>query len=104
MDGRLLGGRSMIWAILTVYLFAGVITAIVTVCVFPPMEGFRPKIHVRMLALAVFVFLWPVLSLLCVWYLGVVHWSRSRDDIVERQVGIKIGSRSIHGIPVSKPR
>ena len=54
--------------IISVYLLIGAITAAVTVKVFPPIEGFRPKLSVLATAIGVFVLLWPVLALLAVWY------------------------------------
>ncbi len=50
------------------YLVVGLITAGVTITVFPPLEGFRPKPGTFFLALATFTLLWPVLVGLALWY------------------------------------
>lgn len=94
----------MFWTFVAVYLVVGLLTAVVTVRTFPPMEGFQPKLRVRLLAVSVFAVLWPVLLLLCIWYLGVAHWGRSCDVAPDGRVGVELPAKSMQGMPAPKPR
>lgn len=84
-----------------VYAVLGMITAVVTIRVFPPMEGFRPGLSTLLLACSVFVVLWPVLVLLALWYNAT---GRSRPANVHLQPHAPASlTGSVHGMPV-KPR
>lgn len=63
---------------LVLYVALGIVTAIATMCVFPPMEGFKPRLILRVLAIGVFTLLWPILVALAAWYLSVGYLNRSK--------------------------
>ena len=49
---------------LIAYVIAGLATAVATMIIFPPVEGFRPPLALRLIAIVVFASLWPILVLL----------------------------------------
>lgn len=69
----------MLLTLLACYVGIGLITALVTLRVFPPMEGFRPNLGLRLLAVVVFVTLWPLLVSLALWYLTIGHLGRTHE-------------------------
>ena len=94
----------MLWFTLLIgYLVAGLITAAVTMYIFPPVEGFRPHIALLITTLVVYTLLWPVLVLLALWYnwrmfLLDCRWKvRSRTTQNQEQP-------TVPHLTVSKPR
>ena len=67
---------------LTTYGLIGLVTAITTMRVFPPMEGFKPGLSMRLIAILVFTTLWPILISLAVWYMMLGYLGRNREEIV----------------------
>ena len=61
------------------YLIAGLITAGITMYVFPAVEGFRPKMLTVITAVSVFTAFWPVLVLLAIWYNATSYYRNSRQ-------------------------
>lgn len=84
------------------YVILGIVTAAVTMRIFPPMEGFRPGASTLVTACAIFVLLWPVLVLLAVWY-GLTTCSRKHRKSVAYSSAPLDLSGTVHGIP-AKPR
>jgi hypothetical protein len=77
----------MLWEhALIAYVVIGVLTASITMYVFPPMEGFRPPITMVVAGFLVFLLLWPVLALLALWYQTVSYFDR-RSPRTEKSVG-----------------
>lgn len=96
----------MTWANpIFVYAAIGLAVSIVTLRTFPPMEGFVPKLSVRMLAGLVFATLWPFLVVLATWYLCLGSFCRSRQGQVELQSShSNIDLGAMQQQMVSKPR
>ena len=89
---------------LIAYIIAGLVTAIATMRIFPPMAGFRPGLPLRMFALLIFVTLWPVLISLAVWYLAMGYIGRHRDRSVEPRGVDLMGTEHLGQLHGSKPR
>jgi hypothetical protein len=92
----------MFWPVITcAYLLAGMITAGVTLTVFPPVEGFHPRPGIIVLALITFTLLWPVLVGLALWY-ALVSYSRRRE-LADRPPAAHLARRR-RRMTISKPR
>lgn len=93
----------MTWAttVLVTYAAIGLAAAVTTLRIFPPMEGFRPSLSVRLSAGLVFALLWPFLVLLAAWYFWVGHSNRTQSE-----VPINLGTpvATYQQMPISKPR
>ena len=94
----------MFWPFATFYLIAGIITAAVTIRVFPPMEGFRPRLSLLLLAITVFVLFWPVLVLLAMWYHFTAFLQRSRRRKAKIKTNAPIAISVSPSVRVPKPR
>jgi|GEM_PF-5433162 len=96
----------MTWAnIFLVYATVGLVVSFVTLCTFPPMEGFVPKLSVRILAGLVFASLWPFLVVLAAWYLTVGYVHRMRQgqrEVPKSRTSIDLAAMQQQMI--SKPR
>jgi hypothetical protein len=94
--------------LLTAYVILGVLTASVTMCVFPPMAGFRPAAILVISAFLVFILLWPVLVSLALWYhtLAYLHQPLEQPvhDVGESSRPVRHLRPTVSQIPVSKPR
>ena len=91
---------------LCLYVAVGFVAALITMLVFPPMEGFRPKLSLRVLAICVFTALWPVLVLLAAWYLGVGYMNRNKESVQDSSVSNieLVAAKPLSGFQGSKPR
>lgn len=89
---------------LIAYIVVGLFTAIGTMRVFPPMEGFRPGLALRLLALVVFVTLWPVLISLAVWYYAMGYFGRKRESPTKISKVEFVAADRIRPLQGSKPR
>ena len=58
------------------YVVLGLISAGVTMAIFPPLGGFRPGLGLRLVATIAFTVLWPLLVGMAVWYLAVGYLHR----------------------------
>lgn len=94
----------MLWPWVLGYLVAGAVTTSVTFFVFPPMEGFRPHLALKLLAFLVFMVLWPVLLALAVWYLSVGYLNRNKQETVERRKTVEIPPSAMGSLQATKPR
>ena len=72
----------MLWLIM--YLVVGCVTAAVTMYVFPPIEGFRPRFFTVVSACTVFILLWPILAILALWY-QALSFTHRRHRVVSPQ-------------------
>jgi hypothetical protein len=91
---------------LVVYLLIGTIVAIVTMVVFPPVEGYRPSLRLVMFGLGVFTLLWPILVGLALWYYltqSVQRWTTpDRPMILPYRSPVSRRSKATHtrlGVP-----
>ena len=89
---------------LTAYTLMGLATALATMRIFPPMEGFRPGITIRLLAVTVFTALWPILVSLAAWYLLVGHFGRNRISVHSPTTHDFATTESLPSWQGSKPR
>jgi len=91
---------------LYLYVAVGLVTAVVTMWVFPPMEGFRPKLMLRIVATCVFTALWPILVSLAAWYFGVGYLNRNRTANSDSSISSidLIAAKQMPGFQGSKPR
>lgn len=83
------GGNIMSHIYLIAYAIAGLLAAGMTMKVFPPMEGFRPGLAIRLLAVLIFSALWPVLLLLGGWYF-VTGYFRAEPKPTPASAAIRI--------------
>ncbi len=94
----------MLWPWVMGYLVAGALTTLVTLFVFPPMEGFRPHPALKLLAFVVFMLFWPVLLALAVWYLSVGYLNRNNQEAVERRKPVELPPSAMGSLQTTKPR
>ncbi|MCZ6656802.1 MAG: hypothetical protein O7C67_05855 [Gammaproteobacteria bacterium] len=81
------------------YLLVGLITAGITMYIFPPMEGFRPKLSIVMTAIVVFTLLWPAIVLMALWYF-VRTYAQAHN---ERTANTYLKEETLRENPVLKP-
>lgn len=99
----------MTWAttLLLAYAALGLVAAVATLRIFPPMEGFRPSMSVRISAGFVFALLWPFLVMLAAWYFWIGHNRRVRkEQVCDGTTSMSLGGHvaTYQHMPISKPR
>ncbi len=87
--------------LLLCYVAAGMITAVATMYIFPPMEGFRPSIGIRAIAAFSFTAFWPFLLFVATWY--VIIGQMNQPTLDSRPLHASLHTGPIPGA-VTKPR